>query len=266
MTPFQNSPQLKTRVLLVEDSPTQAAELQYLLESEAFAVTVARDGNEALESLAGTLPALVISDVLMPGLDGYELCRRMKADARLRQIPVVLLTTLSEPDDIFKGLDCSADHYAIKPYEGPALISRLQAILADRYLRETSKSRMGLEISYCGRKYFINADRIQILDLLLATFENIVRKNRELEELNMRLKETLESNHVLQGLLPICSFCKKVRDDKGYWSQVDAYLTKHTDALLSHGICPDCMQQHYPQFAEELNQKLLPPTDRAGET
>ena len=170
-----------TRILIVEDSPTQAAELQFLLEGEGYAVSHARNGQEALASLERELPALVISDVVMPDLDGYEMCRRMKAHPSFRLVPVVLLTTLSEPGDIFKGLECSADYYAVKPYDGTALVSRVRAILADRYVSNTHQSRMGLEISYGGRKYFINADRIQILDLLLATFENIVRKNRELE-------------------------------------------------------------------------------------
>ena len=65
------------------------------------------------------------------------------------------------------------------------------------------------------------------------------------------LREALDHIKTLQGILPICSFCKKIRDDQGYWSQVEGYISKHTDAQFSHGICPECLKQHYPEFAKD---------------
>ena len=245
MNPASETVSKKNHVLIVEDSPTQAARLEYLLESEGFEVTVAGHGLDAIEKLKERLPSIIVSDVIMPGMDGYEFCHRIKVNEEWRGVPVVLLTTLADPGDIFKGLESGADHYLLKPYDEDILISRIRSILAETHLRKSNKSQMGIEITYAGQQYFINADRIQILDLLLATFENVVRKNRELEQTNQELKQSLETNKILRGLLPICSYCKKIRDDKGYWEQVEGYVSRHTDASFSHGICPDCAKRYY---------------------
>jgi two-component system cell cycle response regulator len=236
------------RILIVEDSATQAAQLQFMLEQHGYEITHVRNGVEARELLKTYKPALILSDVVMPEMDGYELCHHLKSDPELRHIPVVLLTTLAEPTDIFRGLESGADHYTLKPYEADTLLSRVDAIFADKFLRGGNKSQMGLEITYAGRKYFLNADRIQILDLLLATFENTVRKNKELETLNRQLQESLETIKVLRGLIPICSYCHKIRDDEGFWERVDIYIQKHSEASFTHGICPDCKKQLYSQI------------------
>lgn len=76
------------------------------------------------------------------------------------------------------------------------------------------------------------------------------RYQEESEQLIVELQRALDEVKTLTGLLPICSFCKKVRDDQGYWEQIDAYLGRHSGAQFSHGICPDCMQKHYPEFAD----------------
>ena len=239
----------KHTILIVEDSATQAAQLQFVLESAGYQAIVATHGAEALKILQETIPSLIISDVVMPEMNGYELSKHIKANSQLKDIPMILLTTLSEPADIFMGLECGADHYILKPFDEYSIVSRVGAILADRFLRHSSKSQMGLEITYGDRKYFINADRIQILDLLLATFENIVRKNSELETVNKQLKEALDANKVLQGLIPICAYCKKIRDDKGFWLQVEKYVEKHSSLAFSHGICPDCIKRHFGDYS-----------------
>ena len=82
----------------------------------------------------------------------------------------------------------------------------------------------------------------------------IVIKNKELSQLNTQLKSALSEVKNLSGLLPICASCKKIRDDKGYWKQVEVYIGEHSEAEFSHGICPDCMKELYPEFyREELN-------------
>ncbi len=164
-------------VLIVEDSPTQAAQLQRTLESHDFAVTAARTGAEALEILKTEVPTLVITDVVMPGMTGYELCSRIKADERLREIPVLLLTSLSDPKDVIKGLQCAADSFIVKPYEDTALFARIQYILANLQLRRQTSSQMGIEILFGGQKHLIRSERIQMVDLLLSTYETAVQKN-----------------------------------------------------------------------------------------
>jgi two-component system cell cycle response regulator len=240
---------MNAKILIAEDSATQAAELQFLLENEGFHITTAKNGEEAL-SLAGEIkPGLILSDVVMPVMDGYEFCRRIKASAETRQIPVILLTTMAEPEDIFCGLDCGADHYVLKPYNEQHLLSRVHSVIAELGLEKKRGAQMGIEISYAGTTHFINAERIQILDLLLATFENVVRKNRELEKLNRQLNESLETIKTLKGLIPICSYCKKIRDDQGFWERVESYIQKNSDAVFSHGICPDCIKKEWGNFA-----------------
>lgn len=239
----------KTTILVVEDSATQLAQLEHLLGNEGFCVVTARNGAEALQHLGREPFALVISDVVMPVLDGYALCREMKKNPALDQIPVILLTTLSEPGDIFRGLECGADFYTLKPFDPDSLLSRIKAVLEDRYVNGTGASHLGLAVTYAGHKYFIQANRIQILDLLLATFENIVQQKKSLEEANQKLRDALDANQTLHGLLPICAHCKKIRDDQGYWQRVEAYISSRSAATFSHGVCPDCIREHYQDWA-----------------
>jgi len=237
-------------VLMVEDSPTQAGFLRSVLEAENYEVAHATNGVEALDLMELRLPNLIISDVMMPVMDGYEFCRRVKADARFRPVPFMLLTMLGSPQDIFKGLDSGADFYGVKPAIGPVLLERLRAILDHAATQYAPNSSAGIEVTYAGAKYSISAGRSQILDLLLATFESIAQKNhelvesnRKLQEANQKLAEALEANKTLHGLLPICSYCKKIRDDKNYWHQVENFVARRSSAKFSHGICPDCLKK-----------------------
>jgi DNA-binding response OmpR family regulator len=103
------------RVLIVEDSPTQAKKLSYFLEEHGFQCLLARSGKEGLESMREHVPTLVISDVVMPEMDGFEFCKRVKLDASLKDTPIILLTSLSDTSDIIGGLECGADNFITKP-------------------------------------------------------------------------------------------------------------------------------------------------------
>jgi DNA-binding response OmpR family regulator len=122
-------------VLIVEDSPPQAAYLQAILERNHFAVRRAERGTQALEALAERLPDLVVTDIVMPGMDGYELCRRIKSDDRFKQVPVILLTALADLKDVIKGLECAADSFVVKPYDEKDLLSRIEYVLANAAVR-----------------------------------------------------------------------------------------------------------------------------------
>lgn len=184
-------------ILIVEDSPTQREKLRHILESNGFRVEAAANGKEALALLEGERPLAAISDIVMPEMNGYELCRRIKGDHELQNIPVILLTSLSDPEDVITGLECGADYFIMKPYNEDFLLSRIQHILANRNIESGQAVRMGLEIFFRGKKYFINSDRLQILNLLLSTYETAIQNNRELanasEELSM-LNEQLEES------------------------------------------------------------------------
>ncbi|HOJ02661.1 MAG TPA: response regulator [Bacteroidota bacterium] len=191
-------------ILVVEDSPTQALRLKYILEKQEYQVRLAVNGVEGMQAIRMQRPTLVISDVIMPEMDGYELCTRIKQDPELKDIPVILLTTLSDPQDIIRGLESGADNFLNKPYSEEGLLSRIKYILINLDVRTRMRTGMGIEIYFANKKHYLTSERIQIIDLLLSTYENAVEKNRELELANKQLRlaqEELErSNEALLRL------------------------------------------------------------------
>src|SRR6186713_2165942 len=164
-----------TQILVVEDSPTQAIELQYLLESAGFKVDVARDGASGFERCKRLDVDVVLSDIVMPGMDGYQLCKRLKSNPETAALPVMLLTSLSDPMDIIRGLECGADNFLTKPYDGTYLIGRVRRLLDNRALRGDRKVSMGVDVLLMGKQFTINSEKEQMLDLLLSTFEEVLR-------------------------------------------------------------------------------------------
>lgn len=182
----------RVEILIVEDSQTQAAQTQFILEQKGFHVTTVFNGKEALGSLKKKIPTIIISDIIMPEMDGYQLCEQIRKCDETKDIPVILLTSLSKPEDVIKGLQCGANNFIVKPYDKNHLLARIQYILANMELRNSSIAKMGLEILFSGKKYFITSDRIQIVDLLLSTYDTAVQKARELEDANIKLKSLKE--------------------------------------------------------------------------
>jgi DNA-binding response OmpR family regulator len=178
------------RILIAEDSATQAQRLQYILEQQGYRVTAAPNGRLALEAARRDKPALIISDVVMPEMSGYELCREIKADQQLGDVPVVLVTTLSDPHDVIRGLECRADNFILKPYDAEQLLHRIQFVLVNSRMRRSDQSGMGLEIMFGGQRHFITADRLQILNLLLSTYEAAMHRNHELSTTRDTLRQT----------------------------------------------------------------------------
>src|SRR3990172_7002143 len=187
----------KVEILIAEDSPTQAARLAHLLEERGYTVTTAANGREALALLERRKPTLVISDVMMPELDGYGLCKAIKSDDKLKDVLVILVTALSDSQDVIRGLECGADNFVRKPYDERYLLSRIEHLLMNREMRKSQKMQIGVEIELAGHKHFITSERQQILDLLISTYEQAVEINRDLAQ---REKELAHSNQVLLGL------------------------------------------------------------------
>jgi two-component system sensor histidine kinase/response regulator len=183
-------------ILIAEDSQTQAEQLFHYLNAQGYAVTVTRNGKQALASALQSKPAMIITDVVMPEMDGYTLCREVKRLAALKDVPVVLLTSLSGPQDIVKGLECGADSFIRKPYDDKYLVSRVEYILANVELRKTERLQVGVQLHFGGQSHFITAEKQQILDLLISTYEGAVQINEELAAKQRELqeaKETLEA-------------------------------------------------------------------------
>jgi signal transduction histidine kinase len=168
-----------TRVLVVEDSATQAEEVRLILESGGFAVNTASNAEEGLDRLERATFDFVISDIVMPGLSGYELCRRIKSDARWTGLPVLLLTSLTDPIDVMRALESGADSFLGKPCDPEHLIARVNTVLETRRLRVRGEGS-NVEMLFAGKRFSIASSKEQILDLLASSFEDVVRKHAEI--------------------------------------------------------------------------------------
>lgn len=195
----ETSKNTSIEILIVEDSITQAEQIKYILEKAGYHVSVAYNGKEAVSIISKHKPSIVISDIVMPEMDGYELCNHIKSDSNLMDIPVILLTSLSDPSDVIKGLEARADHFVTKPYDENYLLARIQYILSNWELRKEQELKMGMNILIRGQKYFITSERMQILHLLISTYEAAVLQNQELiktrdelKRLNEQLEEMVE--------------------------------------------------------------------------
>lgn len=187
------------RILIADDDAISARVLESTLKQWGHEVVVTRDGTAAWEVLQREdSPKLAILDWMMPGPEGPELCRRVRALCRPVPTYVILLTAKGKTDDIVAGLDSGADDYVTKPFERQELRSR-----------------------------------IRVGERVIALQQGMADRVRELERALSTVKQ-------LKGLLPICAYCKKVRDDRNYWQRVETYISAHSDARFSHGICPDC--------------------------
>ncbi|MFH0968313.1 MAG: histidine kinase dimerization/phosphoacceptor domain -containing protein, partial [Methanobacteriota archaeon] len=178
----------KTSILIVEDSPTQAEQLKELLIHAGYAVTVATNGKVALSILETAIPDLVITDIVMPEIDGYTLCKTIKQDEQFKRIPVILVTSLYDLQDVIKGLESGANNFIIKPYHEKYLLSRIEIVLANFQYEDTEAIQMGIDITLAGQKIHITSSPLQILNILLSTYETATQKNQELVEAKKQLK------------------------------------------------------------------------------
>jgi DNA-binding response OmpR family regulator len=186
------------KILIAEDDAVSRCFLEAALSKWDYEVISTCDGTQAWEAFQREIPPIAILDWMMPGLDGGELCRRIRSLETPFAPYLILLTAKSEKEDVVAGLEAGADDYITKPFNRQELRARLE---------------VGLRIGELQK--------------------NLAARIEELESALSRVKQ-------LQGLLPICSYCKKIRSDHDYWEQVDTYITKHSEVLFSHSICPAC--------------------------
>ena len=189
------------RALIADDDPVAAMAVSRSMSNWGFETAVVHDGLAAWEHLTSSDPAsLAIVDWEMPGLEGPELCRRVRSDTQRAHLYVILLTARNSSTDLVAGLEAGADDYLIKPVDLNELKARVQVGVRVASLQ----ARLAEEVSE-----------------LQATLDNVRR---------------------LRGLLPICAYCKRIRDDRNYWQRVEVYVSEHTDATFTHGICPSCLE------------------------
>jgi two-component system cell cycle sensor histidine kinase/response regulator CckA len=177
------------RILVVEDSPTQAERLRLLLEDQGYQVEVARNGREGLAAARSTLPDLIVSDVVMPEMDGFAFCQAVKAEDLTRKIPFVLLTGQRTPMDIIHGLQKGADNFITKPFEDDYLVDRVLRIFDNLAHRERGGLEMEVAVRIGGREIVVNADKQQMIELLFSTSEELSESHKHLEAARLQLEE-----------------------------------------------------------------------------
>jgi len=181
----------RPRILMAEDSPSQAERLRFFLEENKFRVLQAANGKEALAILEKQQPSLVISDVVMPEMDGYELCKNIKSRERAQELPVILLTSLTDPSDVLEGLECGADAFLVKPFQEEPLLKAIEQALNIHKQAPQDHSRMDLEIEVGGKLRRISSGQQQVLSLLISTYEAAVRSDAERREAERAMRKAM---------------------------------------------------------------------------
>jgi DNA-binding response OmpR family regulator len=179
MTGTHDSNASKPLILIVDDDPRNVQVLAVMLAAD-YEIIVAADGEKALAAVAETAPDLILLDIMMPGMDGIAVCRKLKSNRATAVIPVIFLTALAQSDNIVRGFEAGAVDYVTKPFRKEELLARIKT--------------------------------------------------------HVQLRQ-------LQSLLPICAYCHKIRDDKGDWEQIEAYISNQTGSQFSHGVCPECLKR-----------------------
>ncbi|MCP4693030.1 MAG: response regulator [Desulfobacterales bacterium] len=179
----------KPLILIVDDNPQNLQFIGNLLSKNGYEPAVTMNGSQALDFLGHEKAELILLDIMMPEIDGYEVCKKIKANNALQDIPVIFLTAKTETDDLVKGFDAGAVDYVTKPFNSAELLARIKT--------------------------------------------------------HIELKRAREELKTLRGYIPICAKCKKIRDDEGFWSQIEQYIENHTEAMFSHGLCPGCTEELY---------------------
>ena len=194
------------KILVVDDNAANIDVMLQFLEPLGYELAIATSGEKALRVADHFQPDLILLDVMMPKMDGYETCRRLKQPPLSLKAPVIFVTAKKETEDIVKGFNCGGVDYVSKPFRQEEVASRIETHLRLRHM-------------------------ITVQAELIA-----------------QLRHARGEIKTLSGLLPICSYCKKIRDDGGYWHQIEAYIDQHSDAQFSHGLCEACAAKHYPEL------------------
>ncbi|MDM8543064.1 response regulator [Desulfococcaceae bacterium HSG9] len=216
-------------ILIVDDVHENLFILNQILEKINSNTIMANGSTKALAELVDKIPDLILLDIMMPGMDGFELCKKLKASPKTEDIPVIFLTAKTQSKDIAKGFQIGAADYVTKPFKSVELLARVQTQLELKAAR----------------------------DAIIEKNQRLKEKNNALAKINAELEYALKEIKTLRGFLPVCSNCKKIRlidsdpDEPNAWVVLDTFFKRHTDAQLTHTICPKCSQKLYPELFEE---------------
>ncbi len=208
------------KVLVTDDNPEIRLMSTMLLRRAGYEVLEASTGQECLDAVRVHHPDLVLLDVMLPDMTGTQVCRQIKNDENLKDIFVILASGIRiSSENQAEGLDIGADGYIVRPIPNKEFLARVQA-----------------------------GERIKRAEDALR------EKERQQQTLISQLEEALAEIKTLKGCIPICATCKKIRDDEGYWNHLEAYISKHTDATFTHGICPACLEKAKTEMKKLLKK------------
>jgi phosphoserine phosphatase RsbU/P len=217
---------LDSRLLIVDDIPENIKVLGACLKHAGYILTFATSGIQALEMAKNNNIDLILLDIMMPGMDGYQVCAALKNEERTKDLPVIFITAKTQNEDIVRGFEVGAVDYITKPFNASELSARVRTHL------ELEKSRQ----------------------IIAHQAKELAWANKRLIEKNIKLEQAIDEIEALKGLLPVCSSCKKIRtantdpDKANSWVSLEAYLHKHTAVEVTHSICPECMAKLYPDL------------------
>ena len=206
-------------ILLVDDSTENLLLLQSILQTGGYKdLLTAESAEQAFKHLGmdssggdGTSVDLILMDIQMPDINGIETCRRIKEVERYRDIPIIMVTAMAQREKLQLAFAAGAMDYINKPVNKIELRTRVGSALKLKQEMDSRKAR-----------------------------------EQELKKRTQELEQALREVKVLRGFIPICASCKKIRNDRGYWQLVEAYIREHSEAEFSHGICPDCIKKFFP--------------------
>jgi CheY-like chemotaxis protein len=205
------------KILIVDDHEENLIALEHLLDGVGAELLRASSGQEALALMLEHDFCLILLDVQMPEMDGFEVASLARRKARTRHVPIIFLTAMGiGPESIFKGYESGAVDYLVKPINPFVLCSKVRV--------------------FC-----------ELYDQRLTIEQQLA----EIQSKNDLMQKQLSEIRTLRGLLPICSGCKRVRNDEGYWEEIENYVRQYSDAEFSHGLCPPCARRLYPELAAE---------------
>ncbi|MFZ5573222.1 MAG: response regulator [Thermodesulfobacteriota bacterium] len=211
------------KITIIDDDLMSIELMRSILEENGFTdIRAFSSAPEALEAIQAHRPDLVLLDIVMPEMDGFTFCKCLREKEPMRHLPVIMISGagLEADETIRKTFEVGSTDFIFKPIRAVDFLARVRSALT-------------LKQAYDG-------------------MEAELVKRREAEKEQQRLIEELRAAlakvKTLSGFLPICSACKKIRDDKGYWKQIENYICEHSEAEFSHSICPECARKRYPEF------------------
>jgi PleD family two-component response regulator len=193
-----------------------------LLKAAGYTVLEASTGQECLNAVRFNHPDIVLLNVVLPDMTGAQVCRQIKSDKNLEDVFVILASGIQvSSENQAEGLDIGAEGFINWPISEKEFLARVRA-----------------------------GERIKRAEDALR------EREKDQQRLISQLKEALTEIKTLKGCIPICGSCKKIRDDEGYWDQLETYISKHTDAIFNHGLCPECAELYRAQIKEVSRRKV----------